>query len=374
MTIFSNLKLFPLQSITNFSLDSSAPDPKSLMIFGIVIVVFIIVIVIINIVKKGSPAAKKGYTKSGGVGGGGVSLVSHFKLSRIAGNIGLDHDQKKMLFFVFRTDAVTDPERSVNNPSLLDRHFRRAYRIIEQTSRNQEEVQERFSVLFSTRNMLENNAGAALTSTRQLQDDMHAILIYGKERYTVPVLSTKGENLAVECPQNALGTHIKIPRGNTINVMAFTKSNKGFSFDTRIAGTSVTRGIPTILLAHSNRLKVLSQRRFRRRQTVIACYCNFVYVEGSGKKQRLIVDKRRLTGNIMDISIGGCSIRASAAIRGGDRLKIECTIGNSSIAALGQVLRTNRVGGNTIMHIRFLKVSRKTMNTVNAYVYEYASE
>lgn len=374
MTIFSNLRLFPLQNITDFSLDSSAPDPKSLIIFAVIFVVFIVVLLIVNNLKKGSPSAKKTLSGSGSKGGGGVSLISHFKLSRIAGNIGMDHDQKKMLFFVFKTDAVSDPEKSVDNPSLLDRHFRRAYRIIEQTSKNNDEIQERFSVLFSTRNMLENNAGAALSSTRQLHDEMHAILNYGKERYTVPVFSTKGENIAVECPQNALGTHIKIPRGNTISVMVFTKSNKGFSFDTRVAGTSVTRGIPTILLAHSNRLKLLSQRRFRRRQTVIACYCNFVYVEGSGKKQRLIVDKRRLTGNIMDISVGGCSIKASAAVRGGDRLKIEFTIGNSSVAALGQVLRTNRAGGNTIMHIRFLKVSRKTMNTVNAYVYEYASE
>jgi hypothetical protein len=129
-----------------------------------------------------------------------------------------------------------------------------------------------------------------------------------------------------------------------------------------------------MMLAHSINLKMLSQRRFRRKQTVIACICFFVYVEGSGKRQRLVVDKRRLTGNIMDISVGGCSIKTTAAVNGGARLKIEFKQGDSTIAALGQVLRTNRTGINTIIHIKFLRASLRTMNTINTFVYDYAFE
>jgi len=124
-------------------------------------------------------------------------------------------------------------------------------------------------------------------------------------------------------------------------------------------------------LAHSKQLKKLSQRRFRRKHAAIPCNFFFVYAESGGKK--LVVDKRRLTGNIMDISAGGCSIRTKMQMSGGTRLKIEFFQGDSgvSVAALGQVLRTNRSGINTIMHIKFLKVPRKSMNTINAFVYEY---
>jgi hypothetical protein len=76
----------------------------------------------------------------------------------------------------------------------------------------------------------------------------------------------------------------------------------------------------------------------------------------------------------MDISIGGCAIKTIAPVSSGARLKIEFVMGDDvQVAALGQVLRTNRTGMNTFLNIRFLKVPRKSMNTINAFVYEYAN-
>jgi hypothetical protein len=178
----------------------------------------------------------------------------------------------------------------------------------------------------------------------------------------------------VETPQNALGSHIKIPKGNKVSAIAFTRSNKGFAFESRCLGYAPIQGQQALLLAHSNQLKFLSKRRFRRRQTAISGNLYFVNVEGSGRKQRLIVDKRRLIGNIADISVGGCSVKSKSPIQVGSRLKIECTLGDSNVAALGQVLRTNRVGVATVVHIKFLRVSRKSMNTINAFVYEFFNE
>jgi hypothetical protein len=96
---------------------------------------------------------------------------------------------------------------------------------------------------------------------------------------------------------------------------------------------------------------------------------------GTGRKKtrKMTVDSRRFTGTIMDVSIGGCSIRTNASVPLGTRLKIEFDyLDKMIIAALGQVLRINRSGAiNTIMHIKFIKMPRKTMNAVNALVYEY---
>jgi c-di-GMP-binding flagellar brake protein YcgR len=99
-----------------------------------------------------------------------------------------------------------------------------------------------------------------------------------------------------------------------------------------------------------------------------------IYVEGSGKKQRLIVDKRRISGKIADISVGGCSVRTTVPIKVGVKFKVDFKLGDSKMAALGQVLRTNRKGANTIIHIKFLRVTQKSMNQINAFVYEYANE
>jgi c-di-GMP-binding flagellar brake protein YcgR len=372
--------LLPLQiDLTAFKKQQTG-SPKDAIFFIIGIVIVVVILIIINKVKAKNPllsgdSSAKGNTASAKTASGsGQSISSFFAIHRIARNAGLDRDQTKMLNFVMKTDMVSDPERSVKSTALLDRHFKNAYRVIERTASTDEEVQRRLAVLFSTRNILENTATGGINNTRQLQESTTTILHSGKEKYQSSIISAKGDNITLERPANNHGEPINLARGSRINVLALTKSNKGFSFESRVLGYSTSQGVPTMLLAHSIHLKMLSQRRFRRKQTVIACICFFVYVEGSGKRQRLVVDKRRLTGNIMDISVGGCSIKTTAAVNGGAKLKIEFKQGDSSIAALGQVLRTNRTGINTIIHIKFLRASLRTMNIINTFVYDYAFE
>jgi hypothetical protein len=89
----------------------------------------------------------------------------------------------------------------------------------------------------------------------------------------------------------------------------------------------------------------------------------------------MVVDSRRMTGSVTDISIGGCAIKTQISVPAGSRLKIEFdyTRGASPVAVLGQVLRINRSGiANTVIHIKFLKVPRKAMNVINTLVFEYS--
>jgi hypothetical protein len=352
-------------------------DSQDLIVFAVGIGVVIVIFAIINGLKK----RYNGPAVGGGRGGSGapVRRFSGLALHQLARSIGLDRDQTKMLEFVLRNDSVTDLDRSINSPTLLDRHFKRAYRTIERTANTEEEAQERLSLLFSTRNTLEaagSNSGS-ITSTRQVAEKAAAVISIGQESYPVKVLSAKGDNLVVENPQNALGTPLRLPRGGKVTLSFFTKSSRGFSFESRILGTVDSADGPMLQLVHSSQMKRLSQRRFRRRQTVITANFYFVYVEETGhrKEKKMVVDKRRLTGNIMDISIGGCSIKTNVSVPSGTRLKIEFIYANNTnIAVLGQVLRTNRTGISTIMHIKFLRVPRRAMNAINALVFEYADE
>ena len=362
--INSIMAFYPLQvAVTDFWVEDRSSN-NAVIFLGFVIFVILLVFIINK--------AKKGPSSSGS--GSGIKLFSGFAFHRMARNIGLNHEQIKMLDFVFKTDEVLDPEKSLVTPALLDRHFRRAYRVIEQTSGSEKDARHRHAVLFSTRNILENSAIGRLTSTRQIKEETTLTITYGRDKINVAVILAKGDFLAVETPKTVLGSQIKIPKGTRVNILFFTKSNKGFSFESRVTGYSTLHGHSTMLLAHSNQLRFLSQRRYRRRHAVIACFLNLVYVEGSGKKQRLVVDKRRISGNIADISVGGCSIKAMTPVQVGVRFKIEFTQGDNTVAALGQVLRTNRTGATTIIHIKFLRVTQKSMNLINAFVYEYANE
>jgi c-di-GMP-binding flagellar brake protein YcgR len=365
--------LYPLQTyqMSEFWKDKNSNSTDALF-FMIGVVIIVTILIIINVIKK-----KYNVPALTGVATTAPTSrhFSSFTLHRLASSFGLTRDQTKMLDFVFKSSSVVDPEQSINSPALLDQHFKRAYRIIERSSNTDEAAQERLSVLFSTRNILESSSeGGNITSTRQVPDNTSVVLGIEGENYPVRVLATKGEHLIVESPKNAQGSPIRLPRGNKVTLSFFTKSNKGFFFESRILGTTESKDGPVLQLVHSSQIKRLSQRRFRRRQTVIAAYFYFVYLEQGRKgEKKMVVDKRRLTGNILDISIGGCSIKTSAPVSSGTRLKIEFTRGvDTTIAALGQVLRTNRSGVTTIIHTKFLKIPRRSMNAINALVYEYA--
>jgi len=371
------LTLFLLQiSAKDLSWGGGMPKQtgKEWIVIAVLIGLIVGALIIVNARGASSAAAKKGASGGGGSGGARGGLFSVFNFHRIARNLGLDNEQTKMLDYIFKTDQVTDPERSIKNPELLDRHFRRAFRILDQTQGNESENQRKIAVLFSTRNIIENSVLEVLNSSRQIKEDTTFTVIYNKDRLNLNVVSVKGDYIDVEAPKNVLGSQIKIQKGTRLTVLFFSKNNKGFSFETRVIGYATKNNRPIMMLAHSNHVRFLSQRRFRRRQANFTCTLNLVIIEGSGKKQHLIADKKRIQGAITDISVGGCSIKVMNPVKAGAMFKVEFQISNLILTALGQILRTNRTGVNTIVHMKFLKVSQKSMNAINSFVYEYSNE
>jgi hypothetical protein len=365
MNFFNFFVLFPLKVELTDMWVKDDYSSKSALYFLIFLGAVIVGVIIINALKKGAPRSK----------GGSIKIASIFALQRLINQIGLNHEQAKMLKFVLRNDEAADPVKSLTSQTLLDQHFRRTYRLYGRSSGNDAENQHKLAVLFSTRNMLENTAVGVFTSTRQIKEETKLSINYNKEKLDVTVHSSgKNEFFTVDAPKNALGSQIKIAKGTKVNVLFFNKANKGFTFVTSVLGFSTSHGHQVMQLAHTNKISFLSKRRFRRRQTVIACFLFLIYTEGSGKKQRLIADKRGISGNIADISVGGCSVKITAPAKVGVMFKIEFTQRGDKITALGQVLRTNRIGINNVIHMKFLRLTQKSMNRINAFVYDYIQE
>jgi len=336
----------------------------------------IVLLLILNYLKNSNKVASLNKTS---VGEAGQRRFSIFTFRRIVANLGLDKDQTNMLEFVLKCDNVTDLVRSFESPILLDKHFKKAFKLIERTSISQDEMTNRLSVLFATRNIIENKSNTVTTtSTREIPERTAAVLAVGDTNYPIRVISSKGDSLIVENPLGSTGEPLELQKGSLVSLSFFPEPNKGFAIDSRVLGTTETiNGQHVLQLVHSGQIKKLSKRRFRRRQTVITTAFYFVYVdESKGKKNiEMTVDKRRFAGNIMDISIGGCSIKTNVPVKNEQKLKIEFTREDDSIvAALGEVLRTNQAGTDTIMNIKFVKVPRKSLNSINAMVYEYTDK
>jgi len=134
MTLLYSFILYPLISSSDIKFGRET-SPKEVITLIVTFAAIFGVILIINLIRKSStPAAGSGggggavKTASGG-GGGFFAMLAVHKMAR---NIGLNGEQIKMLDFVFKTDQVLEPEKSFVTPALLDRHFRRAYRVIQQ--------------------------------------------------------------------------------------------------------------------------------------------------------------------------------------------------------------------------------------------------
>jgi len=370
------LSIFPMQllSLRDIQMPTKGAGYAIFFLAGIGVVV--VLLLVLNFLKNSNKVESLNRTA---VGDEGQRKFSIFTFRRIATNLGLDKDQTNMLEFVFKCDNVTDVVRSFESPILLDKHFKKAFRIIERTSISHDEMNNRLSVLFDTRNIIENKANSvSTTSTREIPENTAAVLALGDTNYPTRVISTKGDSLIVEHPLSSTGEPLDLQKGGLVSVSFFPEPNKGFSVDSRVLGTTETiDGHHILQLVHSGQIKKLSKRRFRRRHTVITTAFYFVLMgDGKGAKNaEMSVDKRRFSGNILDISIGGCSIKTAVPVNNGQKLKIEFTREDDSIvAALGEVLRVHRAGTDTIMNIKFIKVPRKSLNTINAMVYEYTDK
>jgi hypothetical protein len=363
--------MYPLQSLnlSDFQTKNTTINSAAAQIFAIGVGIVVIVLVILNVYKSKFQSKSGGKQKTAA----GPRQFSAFTLHRITNDLGLDREQVKMLDYVMKSGGVSDPERFLNSPNAVDKSFKHAYRIIERTSENDEELNERLAILFSTRNIIDANvkgSASSSSSAQKIPEKASAVLTVEKTNYSVQVISSRGDMVVVENPKKTAGGNVHLPHGSKATLAFFTSPTKGFSVETRVMGTQEGPHGPVLQLAHSGKMKKLSSRRFRRRETIIATAFYLVNVDPASKK--MTVDKRKCTGNIQDISVGGCSLKTGVPVSVGQRLKIEFTHDdNSMVAALGEVLRINRSGMSTILHIKFLKVPRKSLNSINAMVYEY---
>ena len=365
--IFLTMNFFLLQ--TYFKED----DPMQGLILGIAVGVIVVASIIVYIVRRLT-------SKTVNVAGKKTTVApkkfSAFTMRRIASAYGLSKEQRKLLESVFRSDEVTDPERVMENPNLLDKHFKKAFRTIERSSRTDADAQRSFLKLFALRNSIEAGPRVNADSTGRLSENTPAILSCGKDSYTVKVYISRGQNVVTEIPKNVLGTPVRFAKGVPVSLSFFTKSSSGFTVDGQVAGTTNTDYGPGLQIASSGKVKSLVKRKYRRAQTGLKCTFSFVTVEESGrgrhKTSKLIVDKKTFIGVIENLSVGGCAIKTSSAIQAGARLKINANSGgNSNINVLGQVIRSNRSARGTVMHVKFQKVPGRSFNAISTVVFGY---
>ncbi|GMO39281.1 MAG: hypothetical protein Ta2B_18980 [Termitinemataceae bacterium] len=116
-------------------------------------------------------------------------------------------------------------------------------------------------------------------------------------------------------------------------------------------------------------------RSFKRRELNVMC--NYTAVDtvkeknGNEMKKRLVLTKEKAGGELLNISLGGCAIKPSRKLKVGRLLKVEFSMKRQAVGILGQVVRVNIDGRSSVMHIKFLKITKKAQNIVNTVIFDY---
>ena len=351
-------------------------DPKSSQTTFIAIIVIVVLVVIAVLIRRAMGGAPATGTLSGGSGGG----FNRGAFRKAARDSGLDRDESRFLEDYGKILKVTNPDFLFRNPAKLDVFFKDVYHSIEKYSDSEKDADERKAALFAIRERLNQNQSrtAQVTSTRQLGRNMPlSFLVKGDESYPSTVLAVEPGGIAAEPPRDAYGETIRIKRGTKLICYFYGKGRQGYQFDTRVTGWELVGSKEVMVIAHSESVKSLPARRHQRKDMRAPCTFYRVAVSQEdvhGKpRQKARVEKVPYSGILSDISAGGLGIQSPSAIPAGDFIKIEFDTGNGIQSAFGKVVRMNRLkttGG--VMHIQFVKITRKSLNAILSFVYGYA--
>lgn len=366
-----NEKLLLAQMLGRFN------DPKASQTTFIVIIIIAMLIAIVVIVRRalGITPVSGGGSLAGPTSAG----FNRGAFRKAAREAGLSMDEARFLEYYGKVLKTTSPDFVFRNPAKLDAFFKEVFHSIEKYSDSERDADERKAALFAIRERLSQNQSkiSQVTTSRQLGRNMPlSFLVKGDESYPSTVLAVEPGGIAVEPPRDPYGETIRIKRGTKLTCYFYGKGRQGYQFETRVSGWELVGAKEVMVVSHSETVKPLPARRHQRKE--MRAPCTFYRVAVSQEqahgatRQKARVEKVPYSGTLSDISAGGLGIQSPNAIDAGGFVKIEFDTGNGIRSAFGKVVRTNKMktaGG--VMHIQFVKITRKSLNAILSFVYGY---
>ncbi|HTX72070.1 MAG TPA: PilZ domain-containing protein [Rectinemataceae bacterium] len=339
------------------------------------IVGFIAVILVIVLIQRG---VQSGSRRPSTLGRSATFNRGSFR--RAARGVGLAEEETRFLEGYGKALGVSNPEFLFRNQSKLDSFFKEVYRYIEKNSESEGTAEDEKARLFAAREMLtrQNAMGRPVTSTRQLGRNLPLTFIApGEESYPSVIVAVEPGGIAVEPVRDPYGEAMRFRKGTKLSCYFYTSGHQGYQYPARVVGWERIGTKEVMVLSHSDTVSALPARRNARREMKSPCSFFRVMVNSAksrGKTQTTArVENIPFPGTIIDISAGGVGIQSANPLQAGEFLKIEFNPDGASHAAFGKVVRMNRlraVGG--IMHIQFVRISRRTLNSILSQVYGYA--
>lgn len=350
-------------------------DQSQTVIFAVIFGIVGLIIIVSLIRRFLSGPEKKGSGTSTGSKSEKSPSYSHASFRRQAINAGFSDSEADFLEIWARRLRILDIQSIFGSTGKLDAFMQNALGYIERNAGSDEEAQKQKSMLFSIReaHALRRKGGSVIRSSRQIPLRTPISLVSSKDAHYSSILrDSDNKFLYLEPPVDAFGEIIRFSQGTKLNVFFYTGNHNGYSFTSKSGGMvkNVSRRLLTI--RHSNSVKNLPSRKNQRADTRIPCRFYHMHVKTLEKGKRSVnIDKNPVPGIISNISAGGMSIQTISPLSPGEYLKVDFFLGSSSNSVYASCIRLGRTKHGSQMHCRFVKISRKTANEIQAHVYGY---
>ena len=348
-------------------------DTSTIIIAVSIIVGFVIFMIIAGV------ASNRNQRKTAG----GTIRYSRGAFRRRARQLGLSKAHLKTLEYVREKYHVKTPMALLANSKQLDFYLGKAITDIGGQVAAEEVKEAQKLSLFRIKQIIERNSSstAAYTNSKQLKPGQQLTVSSENEvRYGSRIVTLLKDGVAVEVPQNEAGDLVRWKKWAPVSVFFWKSNGEGFSFQSKVTGYNTVKGVKSVIVQHSNKIEASKQRRFRRKSIESPCYFAPIRVmtlgSGRNRQKKAYIDKSKsMLGTIIEISVGGCSIRATRPLPKASLVKVDFEAErNITISSYGKVVNVRKESSrSTTMHIMFTRLSKKNLNLINTYIYEYGA-
>ncbi|MBP7262856.1 MAG: PilZ domain-containing protein [Spirochaetia bacterium] len=343
-------------------------NPEDSRIFLIVLGALVAVALVYSLIKKLS---------SGTIS----SRVPGFRsgtFRRKALDVGFSDAEADFLEHYARKLGVQNPQSVFGTRQQLDSFIKATFRYIDRHAETEESAEDLKGRLFAIREALSLriNSGAAIRSSRQLKARTPISLVTNKEaHYASLIVFNEPRALYVEPALDAFGVPIRFTRGSKLTVFFYAGNHVGYNFHTRSGGLVNLDGRQLLALSHNDSVKQLPSRRHQRREARLSGRFYLVHVHAARDRGKVVksvqVEKAAVPSIITDVSAGGLSMQTMSPANVGEFVKIEFDLGAGTRWAYASVVRASRLRSGTSLHLKFVKIPRKTVNEILSYVYGF---
>ena len=342
------------------------------------IIVFFVFIILLIISGKSSGNGSNSGSRPTSRGKSGKYNKRPFR--KKAASLGLSNPEIRTLEYLIKTYSIKDPYNLLKNSKTLNSTLKKAFNRLEDDIAPANIKEGQKLLLYRIKQKIERNSEKKqiMTGTKQLNPGQKLHLSTpGGTRYESQVSSNLKDYLGVKIPRDDHGNQIRWKKWTKVQVFFWKPNGQGYSFSSKISGYNNIRGVPSLFLQHSKSIQQAQQRKHRRKAMGRPAYFYPIRIittgTGRNKKRKAVVDSNSgILGTIIEISAGGCSMRASYPLGVGELLKIEFeSLNGDKITAFAKNKSLKRIKPmGAVMHVMFTKVSQKNINSINSFIYD----